>query len=68
MIFFGFVVILQASLTAKDQLGRQAIHLAAQAGCNKSLEYIITQHGIDVNVRTAKSKMASLHLAAKVHS
>jgi len=49
-----------------DQLGRQAIHLAAHAGCNKSLEYIITQHGMDVNVCTGKSKMAPLHLAAKV--
>lgn len=55
----------KASLTAKDQLGRQAIHLAAQAGCNKSLEYIITQHGMDVNVCTGKSKMSPLHLAAK---
>lgn len=49
-----------------DQLGRQAIHLAAHAGCNKSLEYIITRHGMNVNVCTGKSKMAPLHLAAKV--
>jgi len=58
---------LQASISAKDQLGRQAIHLAAQAGCNTSLDYLITHHNMDVNVSTGKSKMTPLHLAAKVH-
>ena len=65
-MIFCVIVILQASLSAKDQLGRQAIHLAAKAGCNKPLEYMISQHGVDVNVCTEKSKMAPLHLAAKV--
>ncbi|KAJ7370008.1 Ankyrin repeat domain-containing protein 16 [Desmophyllum pertusum] len=46
----------KASITTKDQLGRQGIHLAAQAGCNKSLDYIITQHGADVNVCTESQK------------
>jgi len=55
----------KASITAKDQLGREAIHLAAQAGCNTSLDYLITHHNMDVNVSTGKSKMTPLHLAAK---
>ena len=57
----------QASVNATDQLGRQAIHLAAQAGCISSLEYLITYHGVDVNVCTGKSQMIPIHLAAKVH-
>ena len=63
LIYFYF----QASVNATDQLGRQAIHLAAQAGCISSLEYLITYHGVDVNVCTGKSQMIPLHLAAKVH-
>lgn len=54
-------------MNATDQLGRQAIHLAAQAGCISSVEYLITYHGVDVNVCTGKSQMIPLHLAAKVH-
>ena len=63
LIYFYF----QASVNATDQLGRQAIHLAAQAGCISSLEYLITYHGVDANVCTGKSQMIPLHLAAKVH-
>lgn len=53
-------------MTAKDQLGRQAIHLAAQTGCIKSLNYLITKYAVDVNVSTGKSRKTPLHLAAKV--
>ena len=63
LIYFYF----QASVNATDQLGRQTIHLAAQAGCISSVEYLITYHGVDVNVCTGKSQMIPLHLAAKVH-
>ena len=63
LIYFYF----QASVNATDQLGRQAIHLAVQAGCISSIEYLITYHGVDVNVCTGKSQMIPLHLAAKVH-
>lgn len=56
----------QASITAKDQLGRQAIHLASQAGCIKSLNFLITKYAVDVNVFTEKSRKTPLHLAAKV--
>ena len=54
-------------MNATDQLGRQAIHLAAQAGFISSVEYLITYHDVDVNVCTGKSQMIPLHLAAKVH-
>ena len=63
LIYFYF----QASVNATDQLGRQAIHLAAQAGCISSIEYLVTYHGVNVNVCTGKSQMIPLHLAAKVH-
>ncbi|XP_022801531.1 ankyrin repeat domain-containing protein 16-like [Stylophora pistillata] len=55
----------KAAITAKDQLGRQAIHLAAQTGCIKSLNYLITKYAVDVNVSTGKSRKTPLHLAAK---
>ena len=55
-------------MNAKDQLGRQAMHLASLAGCNTSLDYLIKNVDADVNVCTKNSKMTPLHLAAKVSS
>ena len=66
IIILCHVLFVQASITAKDQLGRQAIHLASQAGCIKSLNFLITKYAVDVNVFTEKSTKTPLHLAAKV--
>ena len=63
-----FSLSVQACVNSKDQLGRQAIHLASLAGCNTSLDYLIKNVDADVNVRTEGSKMTPLHLAAKVSS
>lgn len=53
-------------MCTRDKLGRQAVHLAAQAGCQESLEYLFTHHQIDPSISTEGSGMAPLHLAAKV--
>ena len=50
----------------KDKLGRQAMHLAARAGCNVSLDYLITNFNADVDMCTENSDLTPLHLAAKV--
>lgn len=39
--------------------------MASQAGCIKSLNFLITKYAVDVNVFTEKSRKTPLHLAAK---
>ena len=47
-------------------MGRQAVHLAAQAGCEASVLYLLSDHKIDVNTRTSSSLVTPLHVASKV--
>ncbi|XP_070558988.1 ankyrin repeat domain-containing protein 16-like isoform X2 [Ptychodera flava] len=49
-----------------DTLGRQALHLAAQAGCEVSIHFLIEKCGAPVNSVTAIGGLSPLHLAAKV--
>ena len=56
----------QADLSVCDNVGKQAIHHAAQAGNLPSIKYLITKHRIDPKTLTATSGMTPAHLAAKV--
>ena len=58
--------LMQADITKKDGLGRQCLHLVAEAGCTESARYLSQQHGFDVNIQSLISGVTPLHLAAKV--
>ncbi len=49
-------------------MGRQPIHLAAQVGCESSVQFLIDQQGVDVNIQSSRSGVTPLHVAAKVIS
>ena len=49
-------------------MGRQALHLSAQAGCEKSVRYLIEVMAVNVNVQSSLSGVTALHVAAKVRS
>ena len=56
---------MQASLTVTDNMGRQSLHLAAQAGSLKTMAYLLDQPEVNVNKPTSKSGVTPLHLACK---
>ena len=58
--------ILQADITKEDRLGRQCLHLAAEAGCAASVVYLSRSRGFDVSIQTLTSGVTPLHLATKV--
>ena len=49
-------------------MGRQALHLSAQAGCEKSVRYLNEVKTVSVNVQSSLSGVTALHVAAKVRS
>ena len=49
-------------------MGRQTLHLSAQAGCEKSVRYLIEVMTVSVNVQSSLSGVTALHVAAKVRS
>ncbi|XP_013412399.1 ankyrin repeat domain-containing protein 16-like [Lingula anatina] len=53
-----------ANVRKRDILGREAFHLAAEAGCVESVEHLIQKCGVDINTSTHTGN-AALHLAAK---
>ena len=50
---------------ARDKLGRQCIHVAAQSGSLLSLRFLVDEMKIDVQNATDLSGMTALHIAAK---
>ena len=60
-------LLLQEDIQEKDSLGRHSIHLAAQAGQQASVEYLVKDNGIDLNMKTTNTGMVPLHYAAKVN-
>ncbi len=55
-----------ARIDMVDNLERQAIHHAAQAGATNSLKCLI-EHGADVNKKASINAITPLHYAAKVN-
>ena len=58
--------VLQASVSITDNLGRQAIHQAAQAGADNSVRFLVEECGVDPGVRSTGQEITPLHMAAKV--
>ena len=49
-----------------DNAGMQCIHLAAQAGCLESINFLIGKCNISVDQASCESRVTPLHVAAKV--
>lgn len=60
--------IYQASASAQDSLGAQAIHRAALTGQNEAIRFLVSELGTDVDVRATSGHLTALHYAAKVCS
>ncbi|KAI8486464.1 Ankyrin repeat domain-containing protein 16 [Branchiostoma belcheri] len=54
-----------ADVLKQDIMGRQPLHLAAQAGCLEAIRYLLTEHSIPVDTPACGSGLTSLHFAAK---
>ncbi|XP_028350660.1 ankyrin repeat domain-containing protein 16 isoform X5 [Physeter macrocephalus] len=55
----------KACVSAEDSLGAQAIHRAAVTGQNEAIQFLVSEHGINVDVRAASTHLTALHYAAK---
>ena len=49
----------------EDVLTRTPLHLAAEAGRENSVTFLVTNHNVPVNI-TTKHGLTPMHLAAKV--
>ncbi|XP_059519444.1 ankyrin repeat domain-containing protein 16 isoform X3 [Myotis daubentonii] len=55
----------KACICAEDFLGAQAIHRAAVTGQNEAIRFLVSELGIDVDVKAASTHLTALHYAAK---
>ncbi|KAM4678227.1 ankyrin repeat domain-containing protein 16 isoform 2-T2 [Discoglossus pictus] len=55
----------QVSYTSLDNMGAQALHLAAVTGQDQALEYLVSRLGVSVNERATSIQLSALHYAAK---
>ncbi|XP_036999457.2 ankyrin repeat domain-containing protein 16 [Artibeus jamaicensis] len=55
----------KACISAEDSLGAQAIHRAAVTGQNEAIRFLVSELGIDVDVRATSTYLTALHYAAK---
>nr|XP_058913475.1 ankyrin repeat domain-containing protein 16 isoform X6 [Kogia breviceps] len=55
----------KACVSAEDSLGAQAIHRAAVTGQNEAIQFLVSELGINVDVRAASTHLTALHYAAK---
>lgn len=55
----------KACISAEDSLGAQAIHRAAVTGQNEAVRFLVSELGIDVDVRATSTYLTALHYAAK---
>lgn len=55
----------EACSSAADSLGAQALHRAAVTGQGKALRFLVSDLGIDVDVRATSTGLTALHYAAK---
>ncbi|XP_032329849.1 ankyrin repeat domain-containing protein 16 isoform X1 [Camelus ferus] len=56
----------KACVSAEDSLGAQAVHRAAVTGQNDAIRFLVSELGVDVDMRAASTHLTALHLAAKV--
>ncbi|XP_041907331.1 ankyrin repeat domain-containing protein 16 [Corvus kubaryi] len=56
----------QACPTAVDALGAQALHRAAVTAQDGSIQFLVSELGVDVNGRATSLQLPALHYAAKV--
>ena len=61
-----FCIMLQASILREDNLGRQAIHQAAQAGAIDSIQFLVEECSVNPATPSSGQKVTPLHVAAKV--
>ncbi|KAM7155655.1 ankyrin repeat domain-containing protein 16 isoform 1-T1 [Molossus nigricans] len=55
----------EACISAEDSLGAQALHRAAVTGQNEAIRFLVSELGIDVDVRATSTHLTALHYAAK---
>ncbi|NWU33703.1 ANR16 protein, partial [Hylia prasina] len=55
----------QACPTAEDALGAQALHRAAVTAQDGSIQFLVSELGVDVNGRATSLQLPALHCAAK---
>uniref|UniRef100_H0XDT5 Ankyrin repeat domain-containing protein 16 n=1 Tax=Otolemur garnettii TaxID=30611 RepID=H0XDT5_OTOGA len=55
----------QACLSAEDSLGAQALHRAAVTGQDEAIHFLVSELGVDVDVRAASTRLTALLCAAK---
>lgn len=55
----------EACFSAEDSLGLQALHRAAITGQNEAIRFLVSDLGMDVDVRAASTHLTALHYAAK---
>uniref|UniRef100_U3EN09 Ankyrin repeat domain-containing protein 16 n=1 Tax=Callithrix jacchus TaxID=9483 RepID=U3EN09_CALJA len=55
----------RACLTAEDSLGAQALHRAAVTGQDEAIRFLVSELGVDVDVRATATHLTALHYAAK---
>ncbi|XP_077639841.1 ankyrin repeat domain-containing protein 16 [Lonchura striata] len=55
----------QACPTAVDALGAQALHRAAVTAQDGSIQFLVSELGVDVNARATSLQLPALHYAAK---
>ncbi|XP_058525425.1 ankyrin repeat domain-containing protein 16 isoform X2 [Ochotona princeps] len=55
----------EACFSAEDTLGAQALHRAAVTGQDEAIRFLVSDLGIDVDVKAASTHLTALHYAAK---
>ncbi|XP_062955783.1 ankyrin repeat domain-containing protein 16 isoform X2 [Cynocephalus volans] len=55
----------EACFSAEDSLGAQALHRAAVTGQDEAIRFLVSDLGIDVDVRATSAHLTALHYAAK---
>ncbi|ELK16894.1 ankyrin repeat domain-containing protein 16 isoform X1 [Pteropus alecto] len=55
----------KACVSAEDSLGAQAVHRAAVTGQDEAIQFLVSDLGIDVDVRATSTHLTALHYAAK---
>ncbi|XP_069314817.1 ankyrin repeat domain-containing protein 16 isoform X2 [Eulemur rufifrons] len=52
-------------LSAEDRLGAQALHRAAVTGQDEAIRFLVSELGVEVDVRATSTHLTALHYAAK---